>query len=165
MALTFILSLTSPLAALVIAVWGFRRHDRSAELSMLFEMQDRYLGPQVREGRRLIHLKIAPGTAESLESCTREERSTIGYALAIMNTIALCADSGQVSEALLRDSMGRSFASTMRAAQPFIDQVAAVRGFRPYPFAVRLAERFDSALGGKPRGNEREAQRLLPDIP
>lgn len=147
MTLTIILSLTSPVVALAIALWGFRRHDRAAELSMLFEMQERYLAPQVREGRKLIHLKIAGDIDEKRSACSREELSTIGYALAVMNTIALCAEIGQIDESLLLQSMGQSFKSAVRAAGSYIDQVAATRGYRPYPYAERLAERFDASLG------------------
>ena len=146
MALTVILALSSPVVAVIITWWGFRRGDRSEELKVLFDMLDRYLTDRAREGRSLIHQKIAPGTGTGIATCSHEEFTTIGYALAVMNTIALCAESGQVSEKLLRETMGQSFTTTVQAAKPYIDEVAATRGFRPYPYAERLAERFREAL-------------------
>lgn len=145
MTLTMILALSSPVVAVIIAWWGFRRGDRSDELKALFDMLDRYLTDRARDGRSLIHRKIAPGTGAGLATCSREELTTIGYALAVMNTIALCAESGQVNEKLLRETLGQSFATTVQAAKPFIDEVAATRGFRPYHYAERLADRFHEA--------------------
>ena len=147
MSLTLVIALVSPIVAVAIAWWGFRRHDRAAELNMLFEMQERYLAPQVREGRRLMHRKIAVGDDGGRSTCSQDELSKIGYALAVMNTIALCAESGQVDEKLLLQSMGQSFTSAVLAARPYIDDVAIRRGFRPYSYAERLAERFDGSIG------------------
>lgn len=137
-----ILALTSPLVAIAIALWGFRRQDRVSMLRTLFEVQERYLAPQVREGRRLIHTKIAPPAAGAVLDCTREELSAIGYALAVMNTIGVSVESGALDAMMLHRSLGRSYMSAVEAAAPFIDHVEKVRGFRPYPYAEKLAASF-----------------------
>ncbi|SRR5579884_672763 len=151
-----ILSLTSPAVAVVIALWGFKRHDRTTSLRMLFEVQERYLAQRVRYGRKLIHTKLA--SERGLQECTPEELSTIGYALAVMNSIALCAESGQIDTELLRKSMGRSFAQAVAAAGPYFDYVEILRGFQVYPYARRLARRFETS--DKLRGLKRSGASL-----
>ncbi|NUR60880.1 MAG: hypothetical protein HOV87_19780 [Catenulispora sp.] len=136
-----LLALTSPLVAIAITVWGFRRQDRASMLRMLFEVQERYLAPPVREGRRIIHTKIA-ATSGGVTDCTREELSVVGYALAVMNTIAISVESGALDAGMLRGSLGRSYMQAVEAAAPFIDHVEKVRGFRPYPYAEKLAASF-----------------------
>jgi hypothetical protein len=148
MVTSIVLAVSSPIVAVFIAWWGFRRGDRSDELKILFDMLDRYLTDRARAGRSLIHLKIATTHEGGFAGCSEDELSTIGYSLAVMNTIALCVVSGQVSEILLRETMGLSFTSAVLAAKPYIDEVAATRGFRPYPYAERLADRFRAALCG-----------------
>jgi hypothetical protein len=137
-----ILALTSPAVAVVIAVWGFRRSDRADRLRMLFEVQERYLAQRVRDGRRLIHTRLAGRGAEGVRLCTREDLTTIGYTLAIMNMIALSVESGLVEEDLVRRSMGRSFASAIEAAEHYLDHVEQEREFRPYAYAQQLAAKF-----------------------
>ena len=146
LAITILLSLTSPIVAVAITVWGYRRQDRTAELGLLFDLQERYLAPQVRQGRKLIHTKIAPSGAAGVSECTAEELSAIGHALAVMNTIGLCVESGRVEESLVQQAMGNSFASAVNAATAYIDAIGTVRGFRPYPYAERLAARFTASF-------------------
>lgn len=143
----WILALTSPAVGVAIAVWGFRRGDRADRLRMLFELQERYLAQRVRDGRRLIHIRLAGRGAEGVRRCTREDLTTIGYTLAIMNMIAISVESGLVEEKLVKASLGRSFASAVDAAAHYIDHVEQERGFRPYAYAQRLAAKFRAGPG------------------
>ncbi|MBL7492791.1 hypothetical protein I6A62_32870 [Frankia sp. AgW1.1] len=139
--LSLIISLVSVLVAVVVAVWGFRSSSRSERLRMFFDLQERYLSEPVRVGRRLIHTAIAGNDHVIITDIPRETLSSIGYTLAVMNTIAICTEVGYVDEALIARSMGRSFATAVYAALPYIDHVESVRGFRPYPYAERFAAR------------------------
>ena len=145
--LTLIISLSSPVVAVIVAVWGFRTSTRSERLRMFFDMQERYLSERVRNGRRIIHVRVIGRSVDDIAASDAEDLSTVGYALAVMNTIAICSEGGYIDERLLAQSMGRSFASAVSAARPYIDYVESVRGFRPYPFAERLAERLRNSAG------------------
>ncbi|MEU6287196.1 hypothetical protein [Streptomyces sp. NPDC046988] len=144
MTLQLVLSAASPLVAVVIALWGFRRRDRAAELEVLFELHERYLAQRVRDGRRLIHRKLAGRGEEGLRSCTAEELSTIGYTLAVMNTIALCCRSGRLDSRLLQQSLGQSYTRAVNGALSFIDSMETTRGVRPYPYAEWLVRHFSA---------------------
>ncbi|WP_330455831.1 hypothetical protein OIB37_02480 [Streptomyces sp. NBC_00820] len=139
---TWILALSSPAVAVVIALWGFRRGDRADRLRMLFEIQERYLAQRARDGRRLIHTRLAGRGADGVRTCTREELTSIGHTLAVMNMIAISVESGLVEEKLVQRSLGRSFASAVDGAADYIDHVEHERGFRPYAYAQRLAAKF-----------------------
>jgi hypothetical protein len=143
--LSLIISLSSPVVAVVIAVWGFRASGRSERLRMYFDLQERYLSEPVRAGRRIIHATIAGRGVDEIPAVGAADLSTVGYTLAVMNTIAICAESGAIDRDLLARSMGRSYAGAVRAARPYIDYVETVRGFRPYPYAERLARRLDGS--------------------
>ena len=136
---TFLLDLVSPVVAVVIALWGFRRSTRADQLRAFFEIQDRYLAPDVRAGRSVLHAQIAGKSAEEVARVDASDLSRAGYALAVLNSIAIACEAGYVERDLLGRSMGRSFITAMRAAQPYIDHQQQVRGFRPYPFAENLA--------------------------
>jgi hypothetical protein len=114
---------------------------------MFFDMQERYLSGPVRNGRKIIHVSIAGRSSDDIAASDLDDIATIGYALAVMNTIAICAEVGYIEERLLAQSMGRSYASAVSAARPYIDYVESVRGFRPYPYAERLAERLRNSAG------------------
>jgi len=130
-----LVALLSPIVAVIIAAWGFRRSRRTDMLGQFFDVYDKYLTEQVRKGRRIIHASaggvgLSPGDA-----------SAVGYTLAVMNSIAVCCESKYVDVDLIAKSMGRSFCSAMDAAAPIIDSMSAERGFRPYGYAERLAAR------------------------
>jgi hypothetical protein len=146
-ALALIISLSSPVVAIVIATWGFRASSRSERLRMFFDLQERYLSERVRAGRKIIHTQVAGRTAEEVGACGPDALSMVGYTLAVMNTIAICAESRSIDETLLARSMGRSYATAVAAARPYVDYVESVRGFRPYPYAERLAARLADVTG------------------
>jgi hypothetical protein len=114
---------------------------------MFFDMQERYLSERVRSGRRIIHARVSGRSADDIAAGDPEDLSVVGYALAVMNTIAICSESGYIDEKLLAQSMGRSYANAVSAARPYIDYVESVRGFRPYPYAERLADRLQNSAG------------------
>lgn len=136
---TVLLSLVSPVVAVVIAMWGFRRSTRADKLRAFFEIQERYLASEVRAGRRIMHTVIARRPAEEVAGLDPAALSEVGYALAVMNSIAIACEAGYVDRELITQSMGRSFAMAMAAARPYIDHLENTRGFRPYPFGERLA--------------------------
>jgi hypothetical protein len=136
-----LISLLSPLVAVVIAVWSFRRTSKADRLRAFFDLQARYLSPDLREGRSLIHgMGATPASDLGRAAATK-----IGTTLAVMNSIAIATEGGYVDRELVSRSMGRSYASAIRAAKPYIDHVESVRGFRPFPFAERLADRLITA--------------------
>ncbi|WP_410594046.1 hypothetical protein [Amycolatopsis sp. lyj-23] len=139
MSATALLTLVSPLVAAAVAVWGFRRSTKADKLRAFFELQDRYLQADVRAGRRVLHQQIADRGHEEVAGLDRATLSSAGYALAVLNGIAIAVEGGYVERELIIRGMGRSFASAITAARPYIDYVEQVRGFRPYPFAERLS--------------------------
>jgi hypothetical protein len=136
---TVLLDLISPVVAVAIALWGFRRSTRADQLRAFFEIQDRYLAPDVRAGRSVLHAQIAGKSAGEVAHLDPADLSRAGYALAVMNSIAIACEAGYVERDLLARSMGRSFITAVGAAQPYIDHLEQVRGFRPYPYAENLA--------------------------
>jgi hypothetical protein len=134
-----LLALISPVVAVGIAVWGFRRTGRADRLKAFFEMHDRYLAPEMRAGRRLLHQQVANRSTDEIAALDAEVRSIAGHTLAVMNSIAIACDARYVDRSVVTASMGRSFANAMAAAAPFVDYVEGVRGFRPYGYAERLA--------------------------
>ena len=136
---TVLLSLISPVVAIIIALWGFRRSTRADKLRAFFEIQDRYLAGDVRVGRRILHTLIAGRSADEVAQLDPADLSRAGYALAVMNSIAIACEAGYVERDLLARSMGRSFIAAIRAARPYVDHLQEARGFRPYPFAENLA--------------------------
>jgi hypothetical protein len=136
---TVLLDLISPVVGVVIALWGFRRSTRADQLRAFFEIQDRYLASDVRAGRSVLHAQVAGKPAEEVARLDAADLSRAGYALAVMNSIAIACEAGYVERDLLARSMGRSFTTAVGAAQPYIDHLQQVRGFRPYPFAENLA--------------------------
>lgn len=145
---TVLLSLLSPVVAVVIAIWGFRRSTRADKLRAFFEIQERYLASEVRAGRRIMHALIAGRSAEEVAKLDPVALSTVGYALAVMNSIAIACEAGYVDRELVAQSMGRSFVMAIAAARPYIDHLENARGFRPYPFGERLASRLALADNG-----------------
>jgi hypothetical protein len=135
------LSLTSPVVAVLIAVWSFRRSSGADRLRAFFELQERYLAPEVRAGRRVLHQVVAGKTVEEVAALDARELNSVGYTLAVMNSIAIACDGRYVDTKLVDRSMGRSYSRAMIAAKPYIDHLATVRGYRPYPFAESLASR------------------------
>jgi hypothetical protein len=145
-----LLALVSPAVAIMIALWGFRRSTRADKLQAFFEMQDRYLDSEVRAGRRVLHQKIGGRTVDEVASLDHAVLGEAGHALAVMNAIAIACEGNYVDRVLVAQSMGRSFSSAVTAAQPYIDYVEQIRGFRPYPFAERLAARLSRRHGVNP---------------
>lgn len=145
MASTVLLNLISPVVAIMVALWGFRRSTRADKLRAFFEIQSRYLANDVREGRRSLHKSVAGRSATDIAKVDHATLSNAGYALAVMNSIAVACESGYTSEELVRRSMGRSFVSAMSAATPYIDYIERIRGYRPYSFAERLAAEFSKS--------------------
>ncbi len=135
------LALVSPVVAVVIALTGFRRSSRADRLKAYFEMQNRYLAPEVRLGRKFLHLHVAGRPAAEVSTLDETTRTTIGYTLAVMNSIAIACEAGYVDRDIVVKSMGRSYARAIQAARPFFDHQEATRGFRPYAYAERLAAR------------------------
>ena len=134
-----LLALVSPLVAIAIAIWGFRRSTRADKLEAFFRMFERYLAPDVRMGRQLVHRQISGRSVEEIEALDQSIRTSVGYSLAVMNSIAIACEAKYVDSDVVARSMGRSFATTMAAAGPYVDYLEKVRGFRPYPYAERLA--------------------------
>ncbi|MCK2241594.1 MULTISPECIES: hypothetical protein [unclassified Crossiella] len=151
MALSVWLSLLSPVVALLIAFWGFRRSTRADRLRAFFDLHERYLSAEVRAGRRILHQRVAGRSAAELAELDRDSLDRIGYTLAVLNSIAIACAGGYVDRRLVRRSMGRSYAGAIAAAQPYIDRVEALRGFRPYPFAESLAEQLREGAHVEPR--------------
>ena len=133
------IALMSPLVALTIAFFGFRRANRSDKVRAFFDMYEQYLKPEVRTGRKMIHLHISGKTPDDLTSVDKEVLSSAAYALAVMNAIAIACEGNYVDAHLIARSMGRSYVSTMTAAETFIQQLESVRGYRPYLYAERLS--------------------------
>jgi hypothetical protein len=133
------LALISPTVAIAIAFWGFRRATRADKLRAFFEVYDRYLANDARSGRRVIHGQLAGRTAGEIAGMNKETLASAGYALAVMNSIAIACKGRYVDGNLVNTSMGRSFASTIIAAKTYIDYLEQLRGFRPYSFAEDLA--------------------------
>jgi len=146
-----LLVLASPTVAVLIAMWGFRRSSRADRMSAFFRLHDQYLRPEIRAGRRIIHQRIAGRTPDELAALSDEDRATVGYALAVMNSIAIACEAGYVDLAVVDRSMGRSFRAAVRAAGPFIDLVEAHRGFRPYGYAERLPVGDETTLAARAR--------------
>ncbi|GLW29815.1 DUF4760 domain-containing protein [Actinoplanes regularis] len=132
------LVLASPTVAVLIAMWGFRRSSRADRLAAFFRLHDQYLRPEIRAGRQLIHERIAGRTPEEMRGLSADDRASVGYTLAVMNSIAIACEARYVDLDVVDRSMGRSFRATMRAATPFIDHLEERRGFRPYGYAERL---------------------------
>jgi hypothetical protein len=145
-----VLALVSPAVAVAIALWGFRRSTRSDKLKAFFQMHDRYLAPDVRTGRRIIHDRVAGRTAAEIAALTDDIRGQIGSTLAVMNSIAIACEAGYVDRDVVMVSMGESYAGVMRSARPYVDHAARVNGYRPYGYAERLAAYIDASLGGAP---------------
>ncbi|WP_442810061.1 DUF4760 domain-containing protein [Streptomyces sp. W16] len=137
----------SPVVAVVIAVWGFRRANKADKLRAFFEIQSRYLATEVRAGRRALHQKVAGRPPEEISDLDKSDLDSVGYALAVMNSVAIACAGGYVEYDLVKNSMGRSFVTAMAAARPYIDRVEGIRGYRPYPAAERLAERLTLTVG------------------
>jgi hypothetical protein len=140
------LALISPVVAVMIALWGFRRSSRADRLTAFFEMQTRYLAPEVRLGRRHLHVAVAGRTADQIATLDESVQSAIGYTLAVMNSIAIACEAGYVDRDVVVKSMGQSFARAMAAARPILDLQEATRGFRPYRYAEALAAHVDRTL-------------------
>src|SRR4051794_23001490 len=116
-----LLSLLSPTVAVVIAVWGFRRATNADKLRAYFEIQDRYLAAEVRAGRRTLHQMVAGRGTDEIANLDKAARDSAGYALAVMNSVAIACAGGYVERDLIMRNMGRSFVTTVTAAQPYID--------------------------------------------
>ncbi|WP_143050952.1 DUF4760 domain-containing protein [Amycolatopsis pretoriensis] len=136
-----LVSLISPVVAVAIAVWGFGRTTKADRLKAFFDIQERYLSPEVREGRKLIY--SLAGTA--MDDLTPHVATKISTALAVMNSIAIAAEAGYVDRKLVAQSMGRSFTAAVHTARPYVDHLESLRGFRPFPFAERLANQLNKA--------------------
>lgn len=133
------LALLSPVVAIMVAFFGFRRSTRADQLAAFFQLQDRYLAHEVRTGRRLVHEQVSGRSASDIENLPDDVRTAIGYTLAVLNAIAIACEARYVDRRAVVQSMGRSYASAMTAAKPFIDHVEQKRGVRPYGYAERLA--------------------------
>jgi hypothetical protein len=145
-----LLTLVSPTVAVAIALWGFRRSTRADKLRAFFEMHERYLAMDVRAGRRLVHEVVQGRSVDEVAALERSVLSSVGYTLAVMNSIAVACEGGYVERRLISRSMGRSYVAAMAAAGPYIDYVEDARGYRPYIFAERLAARLDQVSEGTP---------------
>lgn len=136
-----LLALTSPLVATAIAVWGFRRANRADRVRVFFDLYQRYVAPEQRGGRRLLHAQLTGRSPEELRTLPVELRDQIGATLAALNAIAIACEGGHVDLTMIADSMGRSYCGAVTAAKPYIDHLQEQRGYRPYQFAERLARR------------------------
>ncbi|MFK4145391.1 hypothetical protein [Streptomyces sp. NPDC004065] len=143
---SLLISLASPVVAVVIAVWGFHRTSQADRLRAFFEVQQRYLEAEVRSGRRLLHLEVAGRTPREMSELSADVSSRINYALAVMNSIAIACEGRYVDTNLVARGMGKSFTKAITAAKPYIDYVEQQRGFRPYTFAERLADRLRTSM-------------------
>ncbi|GIJ79812.1 hypothetical protein SAMN05443287_102613 [Micromonospora phaseoli] len=135
------LALFSPFVAITIAVWGFRRANRADRVRAFFDLYQRYISPEQRRGRRLLHAQLSGRSTEELAALNQEVRDQVGVTLATLNAIAIACEGGYVDVAMVEKSMGRSYSSTVMAAKPYLDHVEGQRGYRPYPYAERLAQR------------------------
>lgn len=142
---TVLLALVSPAVAIVIGLWGFRRSTRADKLRAFFELQERYIATDVRAGRRALHRLVKDRSSDEIPMLDQDVLRSAGYSLAIMNAIAIACEGRYVDQDLVARSMGRSFAAAIESAKPYIDYLEKVRGFRPYPFAERLAAKFLAA--------------------
>ncbi|MFJ6928026.1 hypothetical protein ACIQUP_12075 [Streptomyces nigra] len=133
-------ALSSPVVAVFLTVWNFRRTSRADRLRAFFEVQGRYLDTEVRAGRRLVHRNVAGRQSHEIAALPEDMVSRIGYTLAVMNSIAIACEGRYVDSGMVARSMGRSYAGAMAAAVPYIDHVEQQRGFRPYLFAERFAQ-------------------------
>ena len=140
-----LLTILSPAVAIVIALWGFRRSTRADKLRAFFEIQDRYLAGEVRAGRRTLHTLVSDLSIGEVAQLATADLSRVGYALAVMNSIAIACEAGYVERDLISRSMGRSFITAIQAARPYIDYLAERQGFRPYPYAEKLAAELGAA--------------------
>jgi hypothetical protein len=157
---TVLLSLVSPVVAVVIAIWGFRRSTRADKLRAFFEIQERYLATEVRAGRRIMHTLVAGRSVDEVAKLDPATLSKAGYALAVMNSIAIACEAGYVDRKLIARSMGRSFVRAIAAAGPYIDHLENIQGFRPYPFGEHLA----AQLAATDSGSAAMPEQLSPDI-
>jgi hypothetical protein len=144
------LAAVSPAVTLLIALWGFQRTTRADRLKMFLDLQERYLSEPARGGRQLIHQRLPGLDASSYGSLDDDERSHIHHALAIMNTIAIACESRHIDYVMVVRTMGRSFASAIAAARPYIEHQAVARGYPPYQYAVRVADRIAAGLPRAP---------------
>lgn len=144
-------AVSSPLVAVTIFLITLRRTSRLDRIRNLFEMQERYTSEACRTGRRAIHRDVSGRAPEEIAALRTETVGQIGAALAIMNTIAICVQAGYCDRRLMYRSMGRSYVSTLRAAQPFLDRAAQVRGYRAYGYAEELARRLEAGYGSERR--------------
>jgi len=138
------LALLSPAVAVIVALFGFRRSTRADRLAAFFQLHERYLAPEVRSGRKLIYEHVANRPEADMAKLSEEVRAAIGYALAVMNSIAIACEARYVDVAAVERSMGRSYSGVVTAARPYIDYIEQSRGFRPYIYAEQLA----TAMGG-----------------
>ncbi|GIJ30723.1 hypothetical protein Vqi01_58850 [Micromonospora qiuiae] len=136
-----LLALTSPLVAIAVAVWGFRRANRADRLRAFFDLYQRYVAPEQRGGRRLLHDQLSGRSTEDLAALPQDVRDQVGATLATLNAIAIACEGGYVETSLISESMGRSYCSTVLAAKPYLDHLEKQRGYRPYQFAERMAHR------------------------
>jgi hypothetical protein len=134
-----VLVFVSPAVAILIALLGFRRSTKADRLEAFFKLQEQYLKPEVRAGRKLLHEKFSGRSPEEMPDLTDDERDRVGHALATMNSIAIACAAKYVDVQVVQRSMGRSFVAAMTAAEPYIDELERRRGFRPYGYASRLA--------------------------
>ena len=133
------IALISPVVAILIAFFGFRRSKRADQLAAFFQLQEKYLASEVRVGRRLIYEQVADRPESEIASLSEDVRNVVGYTLAIMNSIAIACEARYVDQTVVARSMGRSYSGGVAAAKPFINYVEKVRGFRPYGYAERMA--------------------------
>ena len=150
MAFEVALALISPLVAVGILVVTLTKSSRSERTRVLFELQERYTSSPCRAGRSLIHSQVSGRSPEEVADLDRTMRDSIGRALAIMNTIAICVQAGYCDQRLLFFSMGRSYVLTVKAARVWLDVGERVRGFRAYEQAERLAGQLERDYGPFP---------------
>jgi hypothetical protein len=132
-------ALISPAIAILIALFGFRRSKRADKLRAFFDLYERYLSVEHRQGRKTIHTRIKGLDHSEIAGLDSSVLSSVGHTLAVMNAIGIACQGGYVDASLVANGMGRSFAHAIEAARPYIDHVESIRGYRPYPFAERLA--------------------------
>jgi hypothetical protein len=147
-----IVALVSPVVAVIVAAWGFQRSSRADRLRAFFELQQCYLDVELRAGRRLMYREIAGRKREELSLLPPDISSKISYTLSVMNSIAIACEGNYVDRELVVRGMGRSFAGAIVAGKPYIDYLQEVRGFRPYPFAERLADQLGNELAVVEKG-------------
>jgi hypothetical protein len=133
------LAIISPVVAVMVALFGFRRSTRADRLAAFFQLHERYLAPEIRSGRRLIHEHVSGRSTDDIAQLTGEVRDAVGYTLAMMNSIAIACEARYVDTIVVERSMGSSYSGTVSAAKPYIDYIERNRGFRPYVYAERLA--------------------------